>query len=316
MNAPLPSVPVAAEAVAAEGRALARWAWLSIAAAIATIALKTLAWRLTGSVGLLSDAIESLVNLAAAVMTLWMLRVAARPPDEDHAYGHGKAEYFSSGVEGALILVAAGGIAWTAIERLLAPQALEAPGLGIFVSGLATLVNLGAGLTLVRVGRRRHSIALEADGHHLLTDVWTSIGVLVGVGLVVITGWRQLDPIVALLVAGNIVVTGIVLVRRSALGLLDTAFPAHDQAEIREVLSRHLAPPLTAHAIRTRQAGTRRFVSMHVLVPGAWSVRDGHALCERIEADLRAALPRLTVDIHLEPLEEESSFRDQGLDRD
>jgi cation diffusion facilitator family transporter len=295
---------------------LARWAWLSIAAALVTITLKTLAWRLTGSVGLLSDALESLVNLAAAVMTLAMLRIAARPPDEDHAFGHEKAEYFASAVEGALILVAAAGIAWTAVERLLAPRPLETPALGLALSGVATLVNLGAGLALVRAGRRFRSIALEADGQHLLTDVWTSVGVLAGVGLVALTGWSRLDPIVAMLVAVNIVVTGVKLVHRSALGLLDTAFPPEDQALLRGVLAQHLAPPLAAHAIRTRQAGTRRFVSMHVLVPGAWTVRDGHAFLERLEADLRAALPRTTIDIHLEPLEEEASFRDQGLDRD
>jgi cation diffusion facilitator family transporter len=295
---------------------LARWAWLSIAAALVTMALKTLAWRLTGSVGLLSDALESLVNLAAAVMTLAMLQVAARPPDEGHAFGHAKAEYFASAVEGALILVAAIGIAWTAVERLLAPRPLETPALGLALSGVATLVNLGAGLALVRAGRRSRSIALEADGHHLLTDVWTSVGVIAGVGLVALTGWTRLDPVVAILVAVNIVVTGVKLVHRSALGLLDTAFPPEDQAVLRGVLERHLAPPLSAHAIRTRQAGTRRFVSMHVLVPGAWTVRDGHAFLERLEADIRAALPQTTIDTHLEPLEEESSFRDQGLDRD
>jgi cation diffusion facilitator family transporter len=295
---------------------LARWAWLSIAAALVTMALKTLAWRLTGSVGLLSDALESLVNLAAAVMTLAMLQVAARPPDEGHAFGHAKAEYFASAVEGALILVAAVGIAWTAVERLLAPRPLETPALGLALSGVATLVNLGAGLALVRAGRRSRSIALEADGHHLLTDVWTSVGVIVGVGLVALTGWTRLDPVVAILVAVNIVATGVKLVHRSALGLLDTAFPPEDQAVLRGVLERHLPPPLSAHAIRTRQAGTRRFVSMHVLVPGAWTVRDGHAFLEQLEADIRAALPQTTIDTHLEPLEEESSFRDQGLDRD
>jgi cation diffusion facilitator family transporter len=295
---------------------LARWAWLSIAAAVVTIALKTLAWRLTGSVGLLSDALESLVNLAAAVMTLAMLHVAARPPDAGHAFGHAKAEYFASATEGVLILVAAFGIAWTALERLLAPQAIEAPALGLAVSAVATAVNLGAGLALVRAGRRFRSIALEADGHHLLTDVWTSVGVVAGVGLVALTGWTRLDPIVALLVAVNIVVTGVKLVRRSALGLLDTAFPPEDQAVLHAVLERHVIAPLTVHAIRTRQAGPRRFVSMHVLVPGAWSVRDGHAFLEHLEADIRAALPQTTVDTHLEPLEEEVSFRDQGLDRD
>jgi cation diffusion facilitator family transporter len=293
---------------------LAPFAWLSVAAALATIALKTVAWRLTGSVGLLSDAIESLVNLAAAVMTLAMLRLAARPPDEEHAYGHHKAEYFSSGTEGALILLAAAGIVWTAVDRLASPRPIESAGIGLAVSAVASGVNLAVARVLLRAGRRHRSIALEADAHHLMTDVWTSAGVIVAVALVTVTGWRILDPLVALAVAANILFTGVRLVRRSALGLLDTAFDAEDQAALRGVLARHVTPPLQVHAIRTRQAGARRFVSMHVLVPGAWTVRDGHALLERLEADVRAALPRTTVDTHLEPLEEEASFRDQALD--
>jgi cation diffusion facilitator family transporter len=294
---------------------LARFAWLSVAAAIVTIALKTLAWRMTGSVGLLSDALESLVNLAAAAMTLVMVTIAARPPDEDHAYGHGKAEYFASAVEGLLILVAAGGIVWAAAGRLLHPRPLEQLGLGLGVSVAASLVNLGVALVLLRAGRRHHSIALEADGHHLMTDVWTSAGVLAGIAGVWLTGWLRLDPLVAIGVALNIVWTGVRLVRRSSLGLLDTALAPAERRALDEVLSRHARDHVQFHAVRTRQAGARRFVSMHVLVPGAWTVARGHALLEEIERDVRAAVPNATVETHLEPIEEPVSFEDQELDR-
>jgi len=294
---------------------LARFAWLSVAAAITTIALKTIAWRMTGSVGLLSDALESLVNLGAAAMTLVMITIAARPPDEDHAYGHGKAEYFASGAEGLLILLAAGGIVWAAVGRLLHPRPLLQLGLGVAVSVAASLVNLGVALVLLRAGRRYHSIALEADGHHLMTDVWTSAGVLVGIGGVALTGWQRLDPLVAIGVALNIVWTGVRLVRRSSLGLLDTVLAPAERRALDEVLSRHAGDLVQFHAVRTRQAGARRFVSLHVLVPGAWSVRRGHALLEEIERDVRAAVPNATVETHLEPIEEPVSFEDQELDR-
>ncbi len=293
---------------------LTRFAWLSIAASIATIALKTVAWRLTGSVGLLSDALESVVNLAAAIMTLIMVGLAARPPDREHAYGHHKAEYFASAVEGVLILVAAAGIAWTSVGRLLHPRALEQVGLGLAVSVGASLVNLAVSRVMVRAGRRHHSIALEADGHHLMTDVWTSAGVLAGIGLVAATGWERLDPIVAIAVAANIVWTGVTLVRRSALGLLDTGLSADERAALDAVLARY-GDPVQFHAVRTRQSGPRRFVSLHVLVPGAWTVQRGHALLEDLEAAIRAALPNATVTTHLEPLEDPASFQDQGLDR-
>ena len=292
-----------------------RFAWLSIAAAVVTIALKSAAYVLTGSVGLLSDAAESLVNLVAAIMTLAMLTVAARPPDEGHAYGHGKAEYFSSAVEGALILVAAVAIGWTAVGRLLAPRPLEQVGLGLAVSTAAALVNLGVARALFRAGRHHHSIALEADAHHLMTDVWTSAGVLAGIGLVALTGWNRLDPVVALLVAANIVWTGLKLVRRSALGLLDSALPPEELDAIRAILSRHAGPEVQFHALRTRQAGSRRFVSMHVLVPGEWTVRRGHELVEIIEHAVRAAIPRVTVFTHLEALEDPTSWEDEELDR-
>jgi cation diffusion facilitator family transporter len=298
------------------GRAsLSRFAWLSIAAAIATIAMKTAAWRLTGSVGLLSDAAESIVNLVAAVTTLGMLTIAARPPDEEHAYGHDKAEYFASGVEGTLIIVAAIAIAWSAVDRLLHPAPLEKLGIGLVVSTAASLVNLAVSLVLLRAGRRHRSIALEADAHHLMTDVWTSAGVLAGIGVVALTGWEWLDPVVAIAVAVNITWAGGQLVRRSALGLLDTALPAAEQAAVQRVLDQHRGPEVQFHALRTRQAASRCFVSVHVLVPGAWSVARGHALLERIESEIRGALPSATVLTHLEALEDPASYADEGLDR-
>jgi cation diffusion facilitator family transporter len=295
---------------------LGRFAGLSIAAAIVTIALKVAAWQLTDSVGLLSDALESLVNLVAAVMTLVMLAVAARPPDEAHAYGYGKAEYLSSGAEGAFIVIAAGGIFWTAARRLLHPAPVEQIGLGLALSVGASLVNLGVGRVLIAAGRRHHSIALEADGRHLMTDVWTSAGVVAGIGAVAVTGWTRLDPIVAIAVAVQIVWTGVTLMRRSWLGLLDRALPEDELAAVRAVLERHGGGEgIRFHAVWTRQAGARRFVSMHVLVPGDWSVRRGHELLERIEQEVAAVLPNAHVFTHLEALEDPASFADQHLDR-
>ena len=299
----------------AGSQSVARYAWLSIAAALVTIAMKTVAWRLTGSVGLLSDALESLVNLAGAVMTLAMVSVAARPPDDVHAFGYGKAEYFSSGAEGMLIAFAAAGIGWTATVRLLHPRPLESVGAGLAVSVGASLVNLAVALVLLRAGRRHRSIALEADGRHLMTDVWTSAGVLAGIGAVAVTGNSRLDPIVAMLVAANILWTGGKLVRRSILGLIDQALGPEDQETLRRILSRHGCPDLCFHAVRTRQAGARRFVYMHVLVPGDWTVRAGHDLLEQIEREIREAMPGTTVFTHLEALEDPASFQDQELDR-
>ncbi len=287
---------------------LTRFAWLSIAAAVATIALKTAAWYLTGSVGMLSDALESLVNLAGALMALAMLTIAARPPDLEHPYGHSKAEYFSSVVEGALILVAAASIAVAAVQRLVHPRPLEQVGLGLGVSVLASLVNLGVALVLLRVGRKNRSISLEANAHHLLTDVWTSAGVLAGVVAVALTDWERLDPIVALVVAGNIVWTGVSLMRRSVSGLMDVALPAAEQAALREVLGRYAESGAQFHDLRTRQSGPSRFVSVHILVPGAWTVQRSHQLLERLEEDIRGALPNVTVITHLEPEEDPASW--------
>jgi cation diffusion facilitator family transporter len=294
---------------------LGRFAWLSIAAAIATIGLKTAAYLLTGSVGLLSDAVESIVNLIGAIMALSMLTVAARPADEDHAYGHSKAEYFSSGVEGSLILVAAVSIAIAAAQRLLAPQPLEQVGAGLAVSVVASLVNLGVSVVLLRASRTYHSITLEANAHHLLTDVWTSVGVILGVGAVAMTGWILLDPILALAVAANIVWTGTRIVRKSILGLMDTALPAAELSAVKAALDSHLNDGIEYHALRTRQSGARRFVSLHILVPGEWTVHRGHALLEDLESRIRAVVPNVTVFTHLESLDDPASWDDQHLDR-
>ena len=294
---------------------LTRYAWISIGAALVTIALKTAAYGLTGSLGLLSDALESVVNLVGGMMALAMLTIAVRPADEDHAYGHSKAEYFSSGVEGTLILVAAVSIAFAAIPRLFHPHALEQVGAGLLVSAVAAVINFGVAVRLLRVGKTHHSITLEANAHHLLTDVWGSVGVLVGVGVVALTRWLWIDPVVALLVAANIVWTGSRIVWRSISGLMDLALSPEDLATIRQVLDSYQNDEIQFHALLTRQAGARKFVSLHVLVPGNWSVQRGHELLERIEAEIRMALPNSSVFTHLEALEDPTSWEDQGLDR-
>jgi cation diffusion facilitator family transporter len=291
------------------------YAWLSIAAALATMSLKAMAWWLTGSVGFLSDALESVVNLAGAAMALAMLTVAERPADEGHAFGHGKAEYFSSGFEGLLILVAALAIAISAIDRLLHPQLLEQVDVGLLVSIVAALINLIVGRLLLRVGRRHRSITLEADGHHLLTDVWTSTGVIVGVGAVAVTHWLWIDPALALLVAANIVGTAWRLLQRSAAGLMDGSLPAAEHALVLAVLERYRALGVDYHALRTRESGVRRFISMHVLVPGTWTITRGHQLAEEIEREIRRALPHASVFTHLEPLDDPVSQNDIDLDR-
>ena len=296
-------------------KSLTRFAWISIAAAILTIALKSIAYLLTGSVGLLSDALESIVNLVGAIMALAMLTVAARPADDDHTYGHSKAEYFSSGVEGTLILIAAISIIWTAAPRLLNPQPLEQVGLGLAVSVVASIINMAAAYVILQAGKRYKSITLEADAHHLMTDVWTSVGVLGGVGIVALTGWERLDPIVAFIVAANIIWAGVRIVRASVLGLMDTALPDSERTAILKILDSYKQQGIQFHALRTRQSGARRFISFHVLVPDTWTVLQGHQLLEKIEADLRTALPEITVFTHLEPLNDPTSFDDTKLDR-
>jgi cation diffusion facilitator family transporter len=294
---------------------LKRYAWLSIAAAIATILLKGWAWWLTGSVGLLSDALESFVNLAGAIMALAMLTLASMPADENHAHGHGKAEYFSSAFEGFLIIVAAIAIGYAAIDRLLDPQPLEAVGIGLAVSVAASIINLATSLVLMNVGKKYKSITLEADAHHLLTDVWTSAGVILGVALVWATGWLWLDPVIALLVALNIVWTGWTLLNRSAAGLMDVSVSAEDLKAIEDVLDDYRRQGIAFHALRTRQAGSRAFVTLHVLVPGAWTIQQGHDWSERIERDIRSAVPYAHLTTHLEPIEDPVSLADQDLDR-
>ncbi|TMH25410.1 MAG: cation transporter [Betaproteobacteria bacterium] len=295
---------------------LERYAWLSVAAALATITLKAFAWYLTGSVGLLSDALESLVNLAAALLALSMLRLAASPPDADHPYGFSKAEYFSAGIEGALIVIAAAGIVWAALPRLINPRALDMPFEGLTLTVLASAINYGVAIVLLRVGREHHSITLEADGRHLMTDVWTSAAVIAGVALVYITGWLRLDALIALAVSAHILWTGFGLVRRSVRGLLDPAISARDQAEVTKLIDEYSRRyGVSFHALRTRQAGARRFVSFHLLVPDAWTVAQAHRLSEEIEARMRAMVPNAAIFTHIEPISDPASYEDQELDR-
>lgn len=296
--------------------ALTRYAWLSIAAALATIALKGSAAWVTGSVGLLSDALESLVNLAGALAALFLLSLAAAPPDDNHAYGHGKAEYFASAFEGSLILLAALSIGVAALDRLWHPRAIEGLTWGLVASGVATLINFATARVLLRAGRAHHSIALEADAHHLMTDVWTTAGVALGLLLAGATGLAWLDPVVALAVAANIVWTGWQLLQRSAAGLMDASLPPEQCQAIEAVLETYRARGLDFHALRTRQGGARAFVSLHVLVPGAWTVQRGHDWLEDIERDIRQAVPHAHVTTHLEPLEDPASHADLHLDRE
>jgi cation diffusion facilitator family transporter len=298
-----------------ESANLTRFAWLSIGAAILTIALKTTAYWLTDSVGLLSDALESLVNLVAAIMALAMLTIAARPADEMHAFGYGKAEYFSSGLEGALILLAAASIAWTAVPRLFAPQPLEHVGIGLGISVLASAINFAVARVLMNAGKEYRSITLEADAHHLMTDVWTSAGVVLGVGAVALTGWVRLDPGVALIVAANILRIGWQLLGRSVRGLMDATLPSTERDAIKRVLNRYESQGIQYHAVRTRQAGTRAFISLHVLVPRDWTVQRGHDLLEQLERDIRSAVPGAQLFTHLEPQGDPAALEDIGLDR-
>jgi cation diffusion facilitator family transporter len=297
------------------GGSTRHYAVLSIVAAVLTIGLKLGAYLLTGSVGLFSDAAESVVNLVAAVAALWALLYASRPPDEEHAFGHDKAEYFSSGLESALILIAAIWIGITAWDRLMDPQPLHNVGIGLSITLIAAAINGGVALVILRAGRRLRSITLQADAQHLLTDVWTSLGVVLGIATVQLTGWLVLDPLIGLLVTANILWTGVRLLRDTAQGLLDRALPPEDREVISRVLSRYEEKGIKFHALRTRASGARRFISMHVLVPGEWTVQQGHDLSEQIEKDLAEALPQSTFFIHIEPSEDPASFADQTLDR-
>lgn len=292
-----------------------RFAWLAIAAAVLTISLKGAAAILTGSVSLLSDALESTINLTTAVMTLIVLFIVARPEDEDHTYGHGKAEYLSSGAEGGLILAASAGIIFVSVRRLINPLPVSHLDVGLVVIGVATLINLIVATLLIRVGRRERSVALEADGRHLMTDVWTSVGVIIGVLMVYLTGIVRLDPIIAILFGANIAVTGIRLMVRSTQGLMDSAVPKEEVQAITATLDRHAEAGLQYHALRTRQSGSRSFASFHIQVPGEWTVQRGHDLLEQIDLELHRTLPYLTVFSHIEPMEDPRSFQDIHLDR-
>lgn len=289
---------------------LTRYAWLSISVAALTIGLKTIAYLLTGSVGLLSDALESIVNLVGGLMALAMLTIAARPADEEHAYGHGKAEYFSSGVEGTLIFVAALSIGYTAIQRLITPKPLEQLGIGLAVSVVASIANLVVSIVLRRAAERYESITLKANSQHLMTDVWTSGGVLVGVGAVALTGWQPLDSIVAMAVAANIVFSGYHIIRSSVLGLMDSSIPEAELSKIRNILANYAKDNVQYHNLRTRQSGAQRIISMHVLVPGTLTVQEGHQLLERIENEILKEIPGAIVFTHLESLDDPNSWND------
>jgi cation diffusion facilitator family transporter len=291
------------------------YTYLSIAAALMTIALKTGAYFLTGSVGLLSDALESGINLVAALAAFWALSFAHTPADEDHPFGHNKAEYFSSGLESILIIITAIGIAIVAWPRLWAPQPLEQIGVGLFLSLIATAINGGVAWTLLRAGRRLRSITLRTDAHHLLTDVWTSVGITIGIFAVKLTGWLILDPLIALIVAVSILLSGVRMLRETGDGLLDTALPSEDRDLITNIFSRYEAQGIHFHALRTRVAGSRRFATFHVLVPGNWTVQRGHDLCEDVEEAIVQALPGTNVVSHMEPLEDPKSWTDLELDR-
>ncbi|MCU0703546.1 MAG: cation diffusion facilitator family transporter [Fimbriiglobus sp.] len=293
-----------------------RWPLLlSLAAAVVTIGMKATAYAVTGSVGLFSDALESGINLIAAVVATFSLWYANRPSDPDHQYGHEKIEFFSSGVEGALVFAAGGGSIYYAVHRLLDPKTPDDLGIGTLLAVAASAVNFAVGLVLLRVGRRHGSIILEADGHHLMTDVLTTAGVLAGLGLGWLTGLWWFDPLAALVVGVQIGFTGFRLVRRSFDGLMDRALPADDLSRIRAAITAELPPGTTFHHLRTRQAGRRKFVDFHLLVDGGQSVRDGHTLAHRVEEGLLRAVPGLEVTIHIEPIDERASWEEAALKR-
>lgn len=296
---------------------LKKFVYISIAAAILTISLKLIAYLLTNSVGLLSDALESCVNLVAAVVALIMIRLAEKPPDQEHEFGHNKAEYFSSAIEGGLIVLAAFSIIWSAVPRLIHPQPLENIGVGLLVAVGASLINLAASNILVKNGKKYNSITLEADGKHLMTDVITSGGVLLGIGLIKLTGWMRLDGIVAIGVALNIIWTGYQLLKRSAYGLLDTAFPKNEIDNIRRVLGQYEQQNIQFHSLMTRQSGQRKFIFVHILMPGTMDIQQGHNIAEKLENDIRMLFPytQTTVFTHLEPVEDPASMLDISIDR-
>ena len=290
--------------------------YLSIAAAIVTILLKSYAYYITGSMGLLSDALESFVNLFAAVFALVMLTLSQKPADARHKYGHGKAEYFSSAIEGSLILVAAFTIIWAAIPRIMHPAPIENVNSGLLMSLLASLVNLGVGLMLIHHGKKSKSILLEADGRHLMTDVYTTVGVIAGIIMVMVTGWLIIDPIIAILVALNIIYTGYKLISRSASGLMDATIPEEDLLKITTYLDSLKVQQIEYHSLLTRVAGQRKFISLHLLIPGVWTVKKGHDCADNIEESIIKLFDEpVTVSTHIEPVEDPASMRDIGIDR-
>lgn len=295
---------------------LIRYAWLSIAAAIITISMKSLAYYVSGSVGLLSDAVESIVNLIGGVVALFMLSIATRPADESHPFGHSKAEYFSSIIEGFLIICAAISIGAAAVDRLLHPQPLEQLGLGLLICVSASIVNLVVALILRRAGQRHNSIALVASSQHLLTDVWTSAGVLIGIGAVALTGWDPLDPLVAIVVGLNIVWAGYAIMRKSVAGLMDGALPKDAQEELQSALRKYREQGIEFHSIRTRQAGATSFISLHVVVPGSWTVHRAHLLTTELEEDLKRRVPHSVIQTHLESSDDPASWDDDELAKD
>ena len=283
-------------------RFLERFLWLSLATAVLTVTLNAWAALLTNSVGLWSDALESTVNLLAAGVALWALRLSAKPADHNHDFGHGKAEYLSAAVEGTLIVVAAAAIIVGAVGRFVNPVPLESIGLGMVLATVASVFNLVTGLILIRAGKRHRSITLEADGRHLMTDVWTSVGVLVGIGVVALTGLYWLDPLIALGVGVNIVFTGVGLVRRSVVGLLDATLPP-DEVQLIERALVPLTDDPRVHLtdLRTRESGRQRFVQATLTVPGEWTVRRGHDLADRVEDEIGRVLPGTVTFVHVEP---------------
>jgi cation diffusion facilitator family transporter len=294
---------------------LTRYAWLSIGAAVLTISMKASAYLLTGSVGLLSDALESMVNLAAAIVALLVLYLITRPANDEFTFGFSKAEYFSSGFEGGMILLAATGIIITALHRLFNPVPLEQLGLGLVISVAASLINLAVALVLMRAGKKYNSITLEADGRHLMTDVYTTAGVLLGIALVWLTGWLWLDPVIALLVAVNILFTGYRLLLRSGRGLLDVALPADELTSVKSILDSYKEQGVSYHALRSRQAAARKFMVVHLLVPGDWTVRKGHELAERVEKQVIEEISNVNMVTHIEPSDDPISMMDTNIDR-
>jgi cation diffusion facilitator family transporter len=295
---------------------LTKFAWLSVGTAVLTISIKLAAYLLTGSVGLLSDALEGIVNLVAAVVVLITLKVVEKPPDDIHEYGHDKAEYFSSGIEGTLIVIAALSILFTSVQRLLNPQPLERIGLGLMLALSASVLNFLAGQLLIRTGKKHDSITLEADGKHLLSDVWTSVGVVVGVSIAVLTGLEWVDPVVAILVGLKIGWEGVKIFQRSTSGLMDAAIDPDERKLIENILNRYCQNGIEWHALRTRQSAARRFVSVHILAPGGWTIQQGHDLVEQLEDEIRSQINYCSVFTHVEPIEDPRALSDLDLDRE